>query len=95
MPPLSRALTLVPFLLLESASKERAGGSPSRSSPSEGPGTVGSVRLSRGPPSELSSTQRCRPSEPGGLIALLEKGALGHYLPPFHSAGGRGAEEGC
>lgn len=30
-----------------------------------------------------------------GLIALLGEGALGHYLPPFHSAGGRGAEQRC
>lgn len=44
MPPLNHALTLAPFLLLESVSKEEAVGSPSRASPSEGPGTGGSVR---------------------------------------------------
>lgn len=34
-------------------------------------------------------------SSPSELIALLGEAALGHYLPPFHSAGGRGAEQRC
>lgn len=55
------------------------------------PAAPGTERLVRG---KSSGTGHGRPRS-RGLIALLGEGASGHYLPPFHSAGGRGAEQRC